>query len=444
VFSLDARVLGYALALAMLTGLVFGVAPALNATHPSLTAGLKGESATIGLGARRHRLRDVFVIGQVAVSLTLVVAAALVLRSFGKALDVDPGFDARNGVAISFDLTMSGFNAERQGLFLRQLVDRVGALSGVQSASVGGMPLSRELSSGHLAAEGSPRALGNRDRVDWTGTWPGYFRTMGIPLVAGRDFLPSDDASSAPVAIVNEQLARRLWPGEFAIGKRVRLGDADAPMRVVVGVSRGAKVYALTESGYDFAYLPARQDPQAVAGGVSLVVRSSIAPATLVPALVRAIREVEPNPPFYRVRTFAEVVARGAEDLRGVSRLLAAFGALALLLAALGLYGVISHAVSTRTREIGVRVALGARAATVVAGFVREGASLALVGVAVGVPLSVATGIVMRSTLFGVGPLDPLALAVGALALGATAVLASYLPARRAARVDPIVVLRSE
>jgi hypothetical protein len=267
---------------------------------------------------------------------------------------------------------------------------------------------------------------------------------MGIPLVAGRDFLPSDDASSAPVTIVNEQLARRLWPGEVAVGKRMRLGDVDAPMRVVVGVARGAKYYRLTESGYDFAYLPERQDPSAAAGGLSLVVRSAIAPATLAPALVRAIRETEPSPPVYRVRTFAEVVARGAEDLRGVSRLLTAFGALALFLAALGLYGVISHAVSTRTRDIGVRVALGARAMTVVGGFVREGALLALLGVAAGVPLSVATGIVMRSTLFGVGPLDPLAIAFGALTLCTTAVLASFLPARRAARIDPIVALRSE
>lgn len=439
----DLRTLALSGGVALLAVLIFGLAPALTASRVPVNAALK-EGAWPSGGAGRHRLRDVLVIGQVAVSLTLIVLAGLFTRSFERVVHLDPGFEPRGGVAVSFDLTLEGYTEERRGAFHDRLVERASALPGVRAASVGGLPLSRERGGGTFVAEGA--TPGPDDGAMYAAVRPDYFRTVGIPLVRGRDFTPRDDASAAPVVIVNEVMADRLWPGQVATGKFLRMGDLDQPLREVVGVVRTARYVRLTEGPYAFAYLPERQLPHPPP--MSLVVRAAGDPRALVPALEGSVREVArelgASAPVHQVTTFDRLLVRSAAALRQSALLMGVFGAIALGLAALGLYGVVACMVSARTREIGLRVALGARPRDVRALFLREGMARVGIGALLGVGLSAAAARVLAATLYGLGAADPVAHLGGVALLCLIAVAATYVPARRAARVDPVLAIRHE
>jgi predicted permease len=435
----DALVLAFTTGLALLTGLGFGLVPALGATGLSLTPALKDDSAASPGGS--HRLRNALVVAQVAVSLMLVIAAGLFVRSLDKVLTVDPGFAVRGGVAVSFDLAAEGFTPAQRAVFYRQLLDGALALPGVRSASIGSMPLSQQRAADRFEAAGAATAP-EYDAM-FAAVWPDYFETMGMTLLRGRDFTARDDASAPSVIIVNQMFARWMWPNGDALGKLVRMGDARQPLREVVGIVRDAKYVRLTEDGYEFAYLPERQLGSR-APGVSLVIRAAGDPAPLVPVLTRLVHDLSPRQPVFQVTTFDDVIARSAAPLRLQAQLLGLFGALVVGLAALGLYAVVTYAVNMRTREIGVRMALGAGHAHVVGLFVRQGVLLAVVGVVIGAALSAAAARGLSAALYGITPTDPIAFLAGAALLCVVAAMASYLPARRAAKVDPMVALRYE
>jgi predicted permease len=438
----DVRVLAFTLAVAVVTGVLFGLAPALGATRPDLVPALKEEGFTLGRRLRRSRLTGAFVVAQVAISLMLLVTAGLFLRSLDKALDVNPGFDPANRISLSFDLGIQGYSDKQRGSFYARLLERVRAIPGVVAASVASpLPLSGRMIGTAVSREGVDQDAGAVP-VNLGAFSPDYFATMGTPLLHGRDFAPTDGPGARLVAIINETLARRLWGNEDPIGRRLRLYGRDEPYREVIGVAKDGKYDELTESPRGFLFLPERQ--RADLSDIALVVKTAGDPRPLAGTLTAAVHELDPTLPIFRLETLEQALLNRLDKERGASSLLGVFGTLALLLAALGLYGVMAYAVSQRTREIGVRVALGARQADVLRQFVGEGVRLAAIGVVIGLALSAALTRIIARFLYGVTATDAATFAGGALLLGVVAVLASWFPARRAARVDPMVALRAE
>ena len=438
----DVRVLAFTIAIAAITGVLFGLAPALGATRPDLVPALKEEGIALGRRVRRSRLTGAFVVAQVALSLILLVTAGLFLRSLDKALNVDPGFDPINRIALSFDLGIQGYTDRQRGTFYARLLERVRALPGVESASLASpLPLSGRMIGTAVSLEGVDPDAGAVP-VSFAAMTPGYFATLGIPLVRGRDFSAGDGPGAPLVLVVNETLARRLWPDQDPLGRRLKLYGRDEPLREVVGVAKDGKYDELTERPRNFLYLPERQ--RADLSDIALVVKTAGDPRPLAGALTAAVHELDPTLPIFRLETLEQSLVNRLDKERGASSLLGVFGTLALLLAALGLYGVMAYAVAQRTREIGIRVALGARQADVLRQFVGEGLRLAVVGVAIGLALSVALTRIIAQFLYGVTATDAATFAAGAALLCVVAVAASWLPSRRAARVDPMVALRSE
>ncbi|HYV97705.1 MAG TPA: ABC transporter permease [Gemmatimonadaceae bacterium] len=440
--SADPRVFAATAGLAVLAGMLFGVVPALVSTGGALSPALKNEGITVGRS--RHRLRNAFVVAQASASLVLLITAGLLVRSLDKALRVAPGFDPDRSVAFSFDLVAQGYSEERRGVFVRTALDRTRQLPGVADAAIATMlPLSGRMSATEIVREGvtDPR---DRITVRNSAVSDGYFSTMKIPLVAGRAFAATDTKTSAPVAIVNETLAHALWPDGSALGRRIRMTGSDAPLREIVGIARDGKYENLVEGPTPFYYEPVAQGD---AGGdeVVLIVRSASGDGRATVAPVTSLfRSLDPNLPLFKVSTLQENLARTVDAQRAGAVLLAVFGVLALGLAALGIYGVVAHGVTLRTREIGIRMSLGAQAGTVLAGFVREGLRLTFIGIAIGVTASAALSGVLAKFMFGLAPTDVLTFLLGAGVLTGAAFLASVFPARRAARVDPMVALRAE
>jgi predicted permease len=437
----DKRVFAVTAILAMAAGVLFGLIPAFTATSTSLTPALKNDGITVGRS--RHRLRNAFVVAQASASLVLLITAGLLVRSLGKALDVPPGFDTRDAVAISFDLETQGYTIDATRVFQRRVLDDVRATSGVESAAIADiLPLSNRMSGTQVMRE---EAQGERDRVTVRNARvsEGYFATMRIPIVVGREFSATDTPSGTQVAIVNETLARTLWPGQNAIGKRVREPWQGSPLREVVGVARDGKYEHLSEGPTNFYYVPTAQGGRL--SDVTLVARTTGVGATpATQSLAAVFRALDPNVPLFRVTTLADNIRGTVDGQRAGATLLGVFGALALILAALGIYGVVSHGVTLRTREIGIRMSLGAQRGTVLAQFVREGLTLTLIGVGVGAAASVAVSGVLKTFLYGLAATDVVTFVLGALVLCVVALVASLVPARRAARVDPMVALRSE
>jgi predicted permease len=437
----DANVVIATTLLAAGTGIIFGLAPALTATRPSLAPALKDEAVTLGLGRQRHRLRDVFVVGQVAVSLVLLVTAGLFARSLAKALSVDPGFAARSGVYLSFDLARQGYPRARQEEFERDVLTRVSALPGVEAAALtsaapyGGSYQGLEVrAEGVSADDGGVMAFSAR-------ITPAFPAALGIALVRGRQFTDRDNATSAPVVIVNEVLARRVWPGSDPVGKRLRMGDRDHALREVVGVVRDVRYMDLTTAPPAFLFMPELQQP---AGALVLMARTSQPGAAMLGAVRAAAQSIDTDLPLFNARTFEQALHGASDKQQAASSMLAVFGLLSLALAALGLFSVTAHGVALRTREIGIRMSLGARSGDVLALFVREGMGRTAVGVAIGLALSAGLSRVLAGFLFGLRATDTLTFASGAAILCAVAAVASYIPARRASRVDPMVALRAE
>ena len=437
----DFRVLGATLVLSLLTGLVFGLVPALTATRPSLAPALKDEGGSMAASGGRPRIRGAFVVAQVAVSLVLLITAGLFLRSLNKALAVDPGFDAQRGLALSYDLQLQGYDAAGRERFDRRALETARAIPGVESAAQAtGLPLSSSWSGADVDREGAPPD--SRGMLSgMTSVTPAFFATMHIPLLKGREFSDRDDAGAARAVIVNATLAGRLWPGEDPVGKRLRFAGSNTELREVVGLVADGKYRSLTERPSPYFYLPFSQDRRGETQA-TLVVRASQSAAALVTPVSRAIRALDPDLPLYRVGTLDQAINEIVGKQRAATSLIGVFGALALLLASLGMYGVAAQAVTLRTREIGIRMSLGARSRDVLVMFVREGVGRSLVGVALGLAISLALGSVLAQFLYGLRATDVPTFFAGAGVLCSVSALATWLPARRAANVDPMVALR--
>jgi predicted permease len=409
------------------------------ASRPALSPTLKEESTTVTLGRRRRRLRDVLVVGQVAVSVVLIVVAGLFLGSLSKALRVEPGFQIRDGATLSVDLEIQGYTPAARGAFIRDVLERTRAVPAVESAGLTtALPLGGRMFGTEIVRAGAA-AEDDRVRTFLSAISPDYFDTMKIRLTRGRDFTTLDTRSAPAVVIVNENIARRLWPSAEPIGQRVRVLGVDAGWREVVGVVQTTRYDELMESAKNYIYLPLEQSPPAP---LVLVARGHAGAGPVLPVIENIVRGLDPHLPVVEARTFEEVVERSLRRQQAASTLLAVLGGLALLLAALGIYGVMAHATTLRVKEIGIRMALGARAPDVGRLFVRESLKLSLIGTAIGVVVAFGISRLISGFLFGLAAGDAVTFVVGALVMCAATLLATYLPARRAARVSPIVVLR--
>lgn len=442
---IDLYVLLFTAAAAILSGLLFGVVPAwqVGRLDPYEILKSAGRSATGGRG--RQRLRAALVVGEAALALVLLVGAGLFLRSFSRLQDVNPGFEPRSLMTATLALPPVQYDQpEKRITFYRALLERLQVLPGVTSVGLGTpLPFSGGGSSASFSAEGReqpPGDPGPHGNVRWV--TPGYFESMTIPLKSGRYFSDADRQGTEPVVVIDENLARQYWPNEDAVGKHMRRGRNDTPWSTVVGVVAHIKHSDLaTDEEKGTYYYSLFQVAPPFAG---IVVRTRQEPASLGSGIRQAVLAVDPKQPVDRLRTMQQMVGDSLAAQRLAARLLGFFATAALFLAALGLYGVISYSVVQRTQEIGVRMALGAQRGAVLALVVGQGLKLAGIGVGLGLVLAVICSRAVESQLFGVTALDPLTfVSMAAVLLGAAA-LASYLPARRATKVDPLQALRYE
>jgi predicted permease len=436
---LDGAVLLFALGVSMATGLLFGAGPALAASRTTVTAAF-GESRIAGPGGRRVTVANALLAGQVALSFLLLMTAALCLRSIQRAYEIDPGFETRRLAIFMTNPGQAGLDAPRQRAFYRDTRTRVAALPGVESVSwASNMPLFARPLAGLVVEGRTPGQADDRSTTTIVNTVDvGYFDTAGVTLSAGRGFGEIDGAASLPVAIVNEKLARDFWPGGDAIGKRLQ-APGERRLRTIVGVARNAHYTAWGETPQRCVYLPLEQNEST---SMTLYVRTTGEPGVLVNAVGRELASVGPQVLVSGVRTAEQVIGGALFQARIGVWLLSIFGLLALGLAGIGLYGLLSYAVHERRREIGVRMALGASRWSVLRLMLRQGLTLVLVGVSVGFAGVWVVGRLLNRMLYGVSPADPTSLAAAAVVLGLVALGACYLPARRASRLDPIRCMR--
>ncbi|MDH3733869.1 MAG: ABC transporter permease, partial [Gemmatimonadota bacterium] len=443
--GLDGSVFLYALLASVVTGLLFGLAPALGHAAESSAQSLRegGRGSSIGRGGR---LRNALVIGELALGVAVLVAAGLLLRSFDEMRNVNPGFDAE-GVLSARLLFPSSDYPDRESLnaFVTDFEQRMAARPGVDAVGVGNvLPLSGNVSDVGFGVEGRLPEAGRAPLADeWRAT-PGFFEALRIPLVSGRYFDENDRDGALNVAIISRSMADRHFNGEDPLGQRIKAGgvnDPEAPWWTIVGVVETVRTRAVDRTPEPEVFVPFAQRPSR---GVSVVLRTDGDPAALTADLRETLWSIDPNMPVSQVATLETVFAASIAPQRFISLLLGGFAALALVLAAVGIYGVMAFMVSRRVREIGIRMALGARPLDVLGGVMTRGLMLTGVGVALGLLAAVVAGRALSSLLFEVSPADPLTLISVALLLGLSALFACYWPARRATRVDPMITLRSE
>jgi len=440
--GLDGRLLGFSLAVSILAGLLFGLAPALQATRPDVAPTLKDESAGGGR-ARTFGLRSALVVGQVAVSLMLLIGAGLFLRSLGEAKSMDPGFGHEPTAAVSFAVSAERYpTPDEARVWMRSFLDRAAALPGVEAVGVTGNLHLNTLSFSNVdinvdGFDPPPGRLGHM--IDRTQVDAGFFDAVGIPILQGRNFDDADLPDGRRVVIINQVMAERFWPGEDPVGRVIR--EADGDEIAIVGVAATAKIRSLGEEPRSFIYYPYSQE---YASFVTVLARTAGSAEQTAVQLVSLLRETDPETAIFESKTMEEHLAVMLIPARLSAFLSTLFGALALALAVIGLYGVVSYAVAQRRREIGIRLALGATEGSVVRLMVEGGMKLVAVGGVIGLGLALLTTRVLQGFLFGIAPLDPVAfLAVPAL-LGGVALLAAYAPARRASRVDPVRALKAQ
>jgi predicted permease len=438
--SPDARVLWFALAVSIVTGLLFGAAPAARSARQDLTSGLKDQAAVSEQG-RRLDPRNLLVAGQVGLSLLLILGAGLFLRTLVNLKNLDNGFRGDNVLLVSLNPGLSRYTPQRTHSFYDQLLERVQELPGVISASVADQPLLAGAYYLGVSVEGRPVQPGQESPAALKVVTPRFFETMQIPLRLGRDFRPEDRAGAPLVAIINESFARQFFPGENPLGKQVGIGPT--PDREIVGVIADTKYRDLRATIPNTLYLPADQDEHP-SFARTLHVRTPLSAEEMSAALREQVRALDKDLPIARIVAFSAIVDAQLVRERLIAVLSGFFGVIALLLASIGLYGVVAYTVQRRTREIGIRMALGARRGAVIRMVMRHSLALIGAGLAIGLPLSLWLSKLTTSLLFGVTPGDPLTIGSAILVLIAVAALAGYLPARRAARVDPMTALRHE
>jgi putative ABC transport system permease protein len=442
--SIDARVLLFTAGVALLTGVLFGLFPALQTSKSDLHAVLKEGGRS---GSARRSVRGLFVVAEVALAIVLLVGAGLLLKSFQKLQEVDPGFRPDNLLTMQISLPSTKYREPSQiDSFFQQALEKIRSLPAVESAGIStSVPMSGANSSGSFTIEG--RTIGPGEMAPWGNRWfagASYFQTMGIRLLKERFFDDRDVRDAPAVAIIDETMERKFWPDENPIGKRIsfqRNAQGNPVWREIVGVVGHVKHRGLEGESPVQYYIPHRQ---LSASTVFLVARTAVEPASLAGAVRGSIQQVDPELPVFRVTTMERMVADSMTQRRFSMTLLGVFAFVALILASVGLYGVMSYSVTHRTNEIGIRMALGAKMTDVLAMVVGQGMKLSLAGVGIGLAGALALTRVMRTLLFSVSASDPLTYVAVALVLGAVSLVACYVPARRATKVDPIEALRYE
>ena len=440
---MDTTTLLFALGVSMVTGLIFGLAPALQASSNQTINALKEEGRSGSGGRTTGRLRNALVVAQVAVCLVLLVGATLFLRSFIAAQSLSPGFDASHVVTASMDMFPSGYTGDRHREFQRRALEAVQAIPGVQSASFGSrLPLGfGGNNSTSIGVEGYVPRENEEIVINYSTIGPRYFETMGVPIRQGREYIDTDTLQSPRTLVINESMAKRYWPEGKALGGKIRLGQNLAE---VVGIVADSKYSNINERPLAQLFFPMARSEVST---LRLFVKAAGDPGPIVADVRNAIRGIDATLPVYDARTLNEHMQIAVFAQRMAANLLGAMGVLALLLAAIGLYGVMAYAVSQRTQELGIRLALGASPGSLLSMIVGQGMKLTMIGLAIGLAIALgAFGSIgaVRSLLPGISPMDPITFVTVPIVLGSIALLASWIPGRRAGKVDPLVALRYE
>ncbi|HEY3740634.1 MAG TPA: ABC transporter permease [Bryobacteraceae bacterium] len=446
--SIDGTVLAFVVLVSIITGLLFGVLPALRMSQQSRPGQLMREgSRTVAGGRGEHRIHNVLVVAQTAIGLVLLVGSGLLIRSFVHILNVNPGFDANHVLTARVDVSFNKLNHDQHVQFYNRLIERLAVMPGIESVSAGWpLPMSDSNASVSFSIEGRNTAKGDRPNESAGVVLPGYFKTMRIPLISGRAFGERDTTHAPPVMIVNQAFARKYFPHEDPLGKHIQVGLGDGvidhPMREVVGIVGDIKRRGLTAADPEPQYyLPFSQ---ALITNPYLTIRTTGDPSALRGSLRAAVEEIDKSVPIYQVSTLENYVSRSAAQPRFQTLLLSCFAAIALVLAAIGLYGLLSYMVAQRTLEIGLRMALGAKKADVLNMIVWRGLTLALIGLGAGLAISGMMTRVLSGMLYGVEPSDPMTFAGMTGVLLFVSLAASSIPAYRAAQLDPIETLREQ
>ena len=444
--SVDGSVLLFATLISIITGLLFGVLPAWRVSQVDPSSALRDGSRTATTGRGQHRLQNSLVVAETAIGLVLLVGSGLLIHSFVRVLQVDPGFDRHNVLTANLNLPDSRYTSAQQVQFYDQLLPRVRALPGVESASAGWpLPLTGNGMRISFDIEGHSLPQGDRNAARVSIARPGFFQTMRIPLLRGRDFQSTDDAKANPVVIVSQSFARKYFSDVDPIGKHITPGLSDGTVkngpREIVGIVADVKAGHLTEEVTPEYYLPFAQ---AVVTSPKLVIRTVVDPVSLIAPLRAQVAAIDRNLPVYDAKTIDDLVTQAAAQPRFQALLLSLFAAMALLLSAVGLYGLLSYLVVQRTLEIGVRIALGAQRGSVLGMFLRRGLTLGCVGLAIGMAVSLLLTRVMSGLLFGVRPFDPVTFVMVSGIMLLVSLIASSVPAYRAATLDPMTTLRDQ
>ncbi|HKP85675.1 MAG TPA: ABC transporter permease, partial [Blastocatellia bacterium] len=444
--KIDGRVLGFTFLISMLSGIVFGLAPALHSSKINLNESLKEGGRSAMEGFRQRRLRNLLVVAEIALSLVLLVSAGLMIKSFLKLQNVNPGFNAANILTMQLSLPRTKYtNPAQTAAFYKELLNKVEALPGAKSAAISiSLPPNGLEVSDNFSIEEHPTPAGESDPIaPVVFVSPKYFTTLGVPLLRGRYFTENDRDEAPPVVIINEAMARQYFGAEDPIGKRFKQGTLAGgnPWMEIVGVVGNVKYTGLEAKEEPAFYLPHQQNPIRF---MYLIVRGDSDPTALLPSIRSEVWSLDKDLPVARVRTMEQLLSESVAQPRFRTLLLAVFAGVALLLAAVGIYGVMSYSVTQRTHEMGIRMALGANPGDIVKMVVGQGLKLALVGAGAGLAGAYGATRLLESLLFDVSATDTMTFAVIPALLTGITLLASYIPARRATRIDPMVALRYE